>query len=89
MKTAVFISGRGSNLKALIDHQQDTDVAYEITCVVPDKPDASGSPIPEPAIFLSVSLSAAIFTTGSQTISNQLMADQIELIALAGYMHHR
>lgn len=42
LKIAVLISGRGSNLQAIIDSIGSGELPAEIICVVSDKPDAAG-----------------------------------------------
>jgi phosphoribosylglycinamide formyltransferase-1 len=39
-KTAVFVSGRGSNFEALADYAQKNDVSYQIKLVITDNPEA-------------------------------------------------
>lgn len=41
-KIAVFISGRGTNLNALLEHQNYEDCSYEVVLVVSDNLDANG-----------------------------------------------
>jgi phosphoribosylglycinamide formyltransferase-1 len=84
-RTAVLISGRGSNLKALIDAPQD---AYEIVLVISNVEDAAG---------LSIAHGAGIATWARShkgipradfdaLVDAQLRAHGIEAVALAGYM---
>lgn len=42
LKIAVLVSGRGSNLQAIIDSIGSGELPAEIICVVSDKPDAAG-----------------------------------------------
>lgn len=42
LKTAVFLSGRGSNFKALLDAAADPAYPAEIVAAVSDRPDAAG-----------------------------------------------
>lgn len=82
---AIIISGRGSNLKALIEAKQD---AYRIALVVSNVEDAPG---------LAVARSAGIATFAKShkgltriefdtIIDEQLRLHAIEAVALAGYM---
>mgnify|MGYP000359492986 CR=1 FL=1 len=41
-KIAVLISGHGSNLQAIIEHQQQHKALYEITLVISNRPNAYG-----------------------------------------------
>ena len=42
LKVGVLISGRGSNLQALIDDAADPDYPAEIVLVISDRPEAPG-----------------------------------------------
>ena len=42
IKVAVLISGRGSNLKALIDYAKNNQCNFDIKLVVSNKEDAKG-----------------------------------------------
>jgi phosphoribosylglycinamide formyltransferase-1 len=84
-RVAVLISGRGSNLQALIEADQD---AYEVVLVAANVEDAPGLDIAReagiPAFARShVGLKRAEFDA---LIDAQLRAHAIEVVALAGYM---
>jgi phosphoribosylglycinamide formyltransferase-1 len=84
-KIAVLISGRGSNLEALIDAEQD---AYEIALVVSNVEDAGGLDIARDAGIATFAkshkgLKRAEFDA---LVDEQLRAHGIEAVALAGYM---
>jgi phosphoribosylglycinamide formyltransferase-1 len=84
-KIAVLISGRGSNLEALIDAEQD---AYEIALVVSNVEDAGGLAIARAAGIATFAkshkgLKRAEFDA---LVDEQLRAHGIEAVALAGYM---
>ena len=42
LRLAVFISGSGSGMEALLKHQQNTDCLHTTTVVISDKADVSG-----------------------------------------------
>ena len=42
LRLAIFISGSGSGMEALLQHQQDSDCRHTTTVVISDKPDVSG-----------------------------------------------
>ena len=84
-KVAVLISGRGSNLKTLIDAEQD---AYEIALVVSNVEDAPGLDFARAAGIPTFAkshkgLKRAEFDA---LVDEQLRAHAIEAVALAGYM---
>ena len=42
LRLAIFISGSGSGMEALLKHQQDSDCRHTTTVVISDRPDVSG-----------------------------------------------
>lgn len=85
VRVAVLISGRGSNLKALLDADQD---AYEIVLVVANAEDAAGLDHARAsgiAIWARShkGLDRAAFDA---SMDEQLRAHRVEAVALAGYM---
>ncbi len=88
-RTAILISGRGSNMTALIAAASDPDFPAEIVGVISDKPDAAG---------LGIAIARGIPTkvvarpdhTGKDAhdaaIDAALTGFGAELVALAGYM---
>jgi phosphoribosylglycinamide formyltransferase 1 len=84
-RVAVLISGRGSNLHALIEARQD---AYEIVFVASNNEDAPGLAIARAAGIPTFAknhqgLKRAEFDA---LIDAQLIAHDVEAVALAGYM---
>jgi phosphoribosylglycinamide formyltransferase 1 len=89
-RVAILISGRGSNMAALIDAARAEDYPAEIALVVSNVPDAAGV-----AIAASAGVSTAVldhkpfgkdraaFETALQNILDQHL---IDLICLAGFM---
>ena len=84
-KVAVLISGRGSNLKSLLDADQD---AYEIGLVASNVENAPGLDFARAAGIVTfakshIGLDRAEFDA---LIDTELRAHGVEAIALAGYM---
>lgn len=87
-KLGILISGRGSNMQALVEASRLLDATYEVALVASDKPDAAGltwaaeqgvatfaqSPKGMPKADYESAIDAALRTAG------------VEAIALAGYM---
>ena len=83
-KVAVLISGRGSNMRALVEQAQ----GYEVVLIASDKPDAPGLGWAEalglPTLALSPKgMGKAAF---EERLDAALRAAGVEVIALAGYM---
>jgi len=84
-RVAVLISGRGSNLKALIEAKQD---AYEIALVVSNVEDAGGLAIASAAGIATFALAHKGYARADfdDIVDERLRMHEIEAVALAGYM---
>ncbi|HRP10151.1 MAG TPA: phosphoribosylglycinamide formyltransferase [Terricaulis sp.] len=86
-RVAVLISGRGSNLKALLDAEQD---AYEIVLVIANVPDAGGLAYARAAGVEALTIDHKPFGKDREAFEREvdaaLRARGVELIALAGFM---
>jgi len=74
LKVGVLISGRGSNLQALIDAAADPSFPAEIVLVLSNKADATGLARAEAAAAFDAAMTAALVDAGA------------ELVCLAGFM---
>ncbi|MBL8531737.1 MAG: phosphoribosylglycinamide formyltransferase [Hyphomonadaceae bacterium] len=86
-RVCVLISGRGSNLQALLDAEQD---AYEIVLVVSNVPGAGGLARARAAGVEALTLDHKPFGKDREAFERELnallRARHVELIALAGFM---
>jgi len=86
-RVAVLISGRGSNLQALLDADQD---AYEIVLVVSNVPDAPGLERARAAGVEAIALDHKPYGKNREAFERDLDAllveRKIEIVALAGFM---
>jgi len=86
-RVAVLISGRGSNLQALLDAQQD---AYEIVLVVSNVPGAAGLERARTAGVEAVALDHRPYGKNREAFERDLDAlliqHNVQLVALAGFM---
>jgi phosphoribosylglycinamide formyltransferase 1 len=86
-RVAVLISGRGSNLQALLDAKQD---AYKIELVVSNVPDAGGLDRARAAGIEAVALDHKSYGKNREAFERDLDAllveRNIEIVALAGFM---
>jgi phosphoribosylglycinamide formyltransferase-1 len=86
-RVAVLISGRGSNMAALIYASRRPDCPYEIALVSTDKPGAPGLRLAEAEGVKVAPLDAK--TLGKEywtTLDRTLRDHDIDLVALAGFM---
>jgi phosphoribosylglycinamide formyltransferase-1 len=86
-RVAVLISGRGSNMAALIYAAQAEDCPYEVVLVTGDRPDAAGFDLAEAEGIRTARLTAA----GNKDrffdeLQSALDKAEVDLIALAGFM---
>jgi phosphoribosylglycinamide formyltransferase-1 len=89
VRTAVFISGRGSNLSALIDAARAPDYPAEIALVFSNKEDAAGLQVARDASVPTKVISHKAFASREEfdaAIDAALRAAHIDLIAEAGFM---
>ncbi|MGD9980043.1 MAG: phosphoribosylglycinamide formyltransferase [Hyphomonadaceae bacterium] len=86
-RVAVLISGRGSNLQALLDSTQD---AYEIVLVVSNVPDAAGLERARAAGVEAIALDHKRYGKNREAFERDLDAllvqRNVEIVALAGFM---
>ena len=87
-RVGVLISGRGSNMAALIYAARDPDCPYEVVLVASNVPDA-------PGLALAAAEGVAVFSHDhhglkradfDQVIDAELVRNGVEIVALAGYM---
>jgi phosphoribosylglycinamide formyltransferase 1 len=90
VKTAVLISGRGSNLKSLIAAAEGSDYPAEIVLVLSNNPDAGGLELARAAGIEADAIDHRPFrkdrAAHEAEIDARLRAAGVELVALAGYM---
>jgi phosphoribosylglycinamide formyltransferase-1 len=89
-RVAVLISGRGSNMAALIEAAKDKDYPAEIVLVVSNRPDAGGL---ETAKANGIATEVVDHTTFGKdraafeaALQAALVQHRIEIVALAGFM---
>lgn len=89
-RTAVLISGTGSNMSALIAAAQEPDYPAEIALVISNRPEARGLERARAAGIAAVSVDHRSFGADrqahEQALDEVLRAHGIGWIALAGYM---
>jgi phosphoribosylglycinamide formyltransferase-1 len=93
LRVGVLISGRGSNMKALIDAAKQADYPAEIALVISNVPDAAGLAIAQAAGISTLTVDHRSFGKGADAkrefesaLTNALKSAQIDLVCLAGFM---
>ena len=89
-RVAVLISGRGSNMVALIEAARGKDYPAEIALVLSNRPDAAGLTRARDAGIATAVIDHCRFSDDREAferaLDNELWKYRIELICLAGFM---
>ena len=88
-RTAVLISGRGSNMMALVAAARDADFPAEIVCIVSNRPDAKGLDFAMANGIAARVIDHKAHATRESfeaALDAYLRAMNVEIIALAGFM---
>lgn len=89
LNVGVLISGRGSNLQALIDASENGHIQAKIKVVISDKPDAYGLERAKKHDIETVYIDSKHFkdkNTYELEIVKALLKHEVGLVCLAGYM---
>jgi len=89
-KVAVLISGRGSNMTALVEAARAPDCPYEVVLVLSNRPDAEGLTLARAAGIAAVGIDHRPFgpdrEAHERALDAALREAGVEYVALAGYM---
>jgi len=88
-RTAIFISGRGSNMDALIDAARNPDFPAEIALVASNRPDAAGLANAKARGIATAAVDHKIYAGRDAfegSLQQILEIHHIDLICLAGFM---
>jgi formyltetrahydrofolate-dependent phosphoribosylglycinamide formyltransferase len=88
VRVAVLISGRGSNMQALVEYRRVVDPSYEVVLVASNVPDARGLVLARRFGIKTWAHSHKGMERAEfdRMLDGELRRHDIELIALAGYM---
>jgi len=90
VKVGVLISGRGSNMRSLIQAARAEDYPAEIAAVISNRPGAGGLQSASDAGVFAVAIDQALFgkdrEAHERAIDAVLRDRGVEVVALAGYM---
>ncbi len=89
-RVGILISGRGSNMTALLDAARAPDFPAEIVLVLSNRPDAAGLGLAAAAGIATASIDHRPFrgdrASHEAAIDAALLAAGVEIVCLAGYM---
>lgn len=89
IRVAVLISGRGSNMRALVEAAREADYPAEIVCVVSNRPDAAGLDWAKGQGLPALALDHTLFPSRDafeDQLERLLIASRVDVIALAGFL---
>ena len=88
-RVGVLISGRGSNMAALVEAARDPAYPAEIVCVVSNRPDAAGLKFAQGQSISTHVIDHKNFATRQAfdaVLNDYLQSQKLDLIACAGFM---
>jgi phosphoribosylglycinamide formyltransferase 1 len=88
-RVGVLISGRGSNMAALVAAAAAADYPAEIACVVSNRPDATGLDFARDHKILAHAIDHKSFSSRElfdEALNDYLQKQSLDLIACAGFM---
>ncbi len=85
-RVVILISGRGSNMRALVEHSQAADAPYTVTRVYADRAQAAGL-----ALAASLGIPTAVVAPATDAVTGAafattVAAEEPDLVVLAGFM---
>jgi len=89
VRVAVLISGRGSNMRALIEAARVATLPYEVALVVASKADAEGLAVARELGVEAIAVPSKDYAereAHERAVDAELKARDIEVVALAGWM---
>jgi phosphoribosylglycinamide formyltransferase-1 len=89
VRTAVLISGRGSNMGALIEAAQSPSFSAEIVLVLSDAPTAAGLSLARNLGVAAEAIDSRAYTgkpAFEEALQARLMSASIDIVCLAGFM---
>jgi phosphoribosylglycinamide formyltransferase-1 len=88
-RIAVLISGSGSNLQAIIEHQKQHPDLYQIVLVISNRPNAFGLTRAATANIPALTINHTDYASRErfdEALQSALDAAQVDLVVLAGFM---
>ena len=85
-KIAVFISGRGSNLRSIIRYSAKKKFSYKVELVISNKKNAKGLLLAKKGVIKNYSIDFTGSKKLTDKVLNLLKKNHIKLVCLAGFM---
>ena len=88
-RVAILISGRGSNMRALIEAASVADYPCEIVCVISNRPEAAGLTFAQSRKITTCVIDHKLYESRDafdSALNDYLKAQNVEIVACAGFM---
>lgn len=89
-RVAILISGRGSNMQALVEAAKAPDFPVEVVLVLSNRPDAAGLGWAESQGIATAMIDHNVFKKGRQAFEKAVQVEletaRVDLVCLAGFM---
>jgi phosphoribosylglycinamide formyltransferase-1 len=88
-RVAILISGRGSNMRSLVEAARAPDYPAEIVLIVSNRPEAAGLAFAKKEGLPALALDHKLYESRSHfegQLESVLAASRVDLVALAGFM---
>ena len=88
-RVGILISGRGSNMRAIVEAARNPDYPCEVICVVSNRPDAGGLEYSRDQMIAAEAIDHKNYKTREEfdSVLNQYLQSQnLDIIACAGFM---
>jgi len=89
-RVAILISGRGSNMRSLIEAARDPDYPAEVVLVLSNRPDAAGLALARAAGIEAIAIDHKDYgrdrAAHEAAVHQALLQREVEIVCLAGYM---
>ena len=90
LRTAILISGRGSNMQAIIEAAQSADYPVDPVLVLSNRPDAQGLRVAQTHKVATATVDHKVFGKDREAFERRMQevleANAVEMIVLAGFM---
>ncbi len=89
LKVGILISGRGSNMAALVEAAQEPAFPAEVRCVLSNRPDAGGLDFARERGIPAVAVDHKAYATKAEfetAVTNTLVTHGVDFVCLAGFM---
>lgn len=88
-RVGILISGRGSNMRSLVEASREADCPYEVVVVIANRPDAAGLAFAKAQNIPALGLDHTRYESREHfegQLHTVLTASKVELVACAGFM---